>query len=99
MSHNIWFISDTHFGHANILEYEKEARPFSSLEEMHEVMIERWNSVVQPKDILYHLGDFAFGRRGLSVASRLNGKKSWSWEIMIPSLLMSICLILISFVV
>ena len=72
---NTWFISDTHFGHKNILEYEKEARPFSCLEEMHEVMIERWNSVVKPKDILYHLGDFAFGRHALSIASRLNGQK------------------------
>jgi calcineurin-like phosphoesterase family protein len=70
-----WFISDTHFGHKNILEYEPEARPFESLQQMHEVMIERWNSVVKPKDIVYHLGDFAFGRRNISIASRLNGKK------------------------
>lgn len=70
-----WFISDTHFGHENILEYEKEARPFSCLEEMHEVMIERWNNVVKPGDILYHLGDFAFGRHNIAIAERLNGKK------------------------
>lgn len=70
-----WFISDTHFGHANILEFEKEARPFSSLEEMHEVMIERWNSVVKQKDIVYHLGDFAFGRSNIAIANRLNGVK------------------------
>jgi len=72
---NTWFISDTHFGHKNILEYEKEARPFSCLEEMHEVMIDRWNSVVNRKDIIYHLGDFAFGRRNIQIAERLNGKK------------------------
>ena len=72
---NTWFISDTHFGHTNILEFEKEARPFSSLEEMHEVMIERWNSVVKHKDVVYHLGDFCFGRKYLDIASRLNGTK------------------------
>jgi len=72
---NTWFISDTHFGHENILEYEKEARPFDSLEQMHEVMIERWNSVVNDKDIVFHVGDFAFGRSNIAIANRLNGKK------------------------
>lgn len=70
-----WFTSDTHFGHAAILEYEKEARPFSSLDEMHEAMIERWNSVVKPKDLVYHLGDVAFGRRHLALLARCNGRK------------------------
>lgn len=70
-----WFISDTHFGHKNILEFEKEARPFSCLEDMHEVMIDRWNSVVRNNDIVYHLGDFAFGRHNISIAERLKGKK------------------------
>ncbi len=72
---NTWFISDTHFGHVNILEYEKKARPFETVEEMNEVMIERWNSVVKPNDIIFHLGDFCFGRHNLGIASRLNGKK------------------------
>ena len=72
---NTWFISDTHFGHKNILEYEREARPFSSIEEMHEVMIENWNRVVGSQDIVYHLGDFAFGRHNIQIAERLNGKK------------------------
>lgn len=70
-----WFTSDTHFGHKNILEYEKNARPFSTLDEMHEVLIERWNAVVKPNDIVYHLGDFCFGRRWLAIAASLNGKK------------------------
>lgn len=72
---NTFFTSDHHFGHKNILEYEKEYRPFSSLEEMHEVMIERWNNVVRNNDIVYHLGDFCFGRNNIEIASRLNGKK------------------------
>ena len=42
---------------------------------MHEVMIDRWNSVVRPNDIIYHLGDFAFGRHNIKIAERLNGKK------------------------
>lgn len=72
---NTWFISDTHFGHKNILEYEKESRPFETLEEMHEVIIERWNTVVGKDDIVYHLGDFCFGKHNISIAYRLYGKK------------------------
>src|SRR5579863_1697262 len=70
-----WFISDTHFGHKNILEYEKDARPFSTIKEMNEVIIERWNHTVNRNDIVFHLGDFAFGRHNISIAERLNGKK------------------------
>ena len=71
----IWFTSDTHFGHKNILIYEKEARPFASTEEMNERIIENWNSVVGRKDTVYHLGDFAFGRHNIAIAARLNGDK------------------------
>ena len=70
-----WFTSDTHYGHKNILQYEKEARPFETIEEMHEVLIHNWNSVVAPADIVYHLGDFCFGRGNIRHAGRLNGKK------------------------
>ena len=70
-----WFTSDHHFGHSNILEYEKYARPFSCLEEMHEALIDNWNSVVRDGDIVYHLGDFCFGRQNIEIAGRLNGKK------------------------
>ena len=72
---NTWFTSDTHFGHKNILEYEKDARPFDTIEAMNEKIIENWNSVVKPKDIIYHLGDFAFGKHNILLAKRLNGKK------------------------
>ena len=71
----VWFTSDTHFGHKNILEYEKEARPFETVEEMNEALISNWNDTVRPKDIVYHLGDFAFGRSNVELAGRLNGRK------------------------
>lgn len=71
----IWFTSDHHFGHTNILEYEKYARPFDTINEMHEVMIERWNRVVGSGDTVFHLGDFCFGKHNLHLANRLNGKK------------------------
>lgn len=56
---NIWFISDTHFRHKNILEFEN--RPFKSIEEMEAAMIDAWNNVVKKIDTVYLLGDFCFG--------------------------------------
>ena len=52
----VWFTSDTHYGANRTLELSR--RPFSSTEEMDNYMIEQYNSLVQPNDICYHLGDF-----------------------------------------
>lgn len=70
----IWFTSDHHFGHRNIIKYTK--RPFSSVDEMDEEMIIRWNERVQPGDKVYHLGDFGLtGVRELhEILDQLNGK-------------------------
>lgn len=70
-----YFTSDTHFGHTNIIQYEKEHRPFSTVEEMNEALIENWNKIVRPNDRVYHLGDFCFGRHNIDIANRLNGEK------------------------
>lgn len=78
---NIFVISDTHFFHKNILGFLKEdgtpVRPgFSSVEEMNETIIDRWNKTVKPDDIVYHLGDFTFGnKKNIPIANRLFGKK------------------------
>lgn len=78
---NIWVVSDTHFGHSNILTFKDSegnyVRDFSSVEEMNEVMVDRWNSVVKPGDKVYHLGDVFFGSKGnfKSLWPRLNGSK------------------------
>jgi len=76
---NLFFISDTHFGHANILNFLKldgtKLRDFSSVEEMDEHIIDRWNSVVRPQDHCYHLGDVAMKRRDIGTVSRCNGHK------------------------
>jgi len=52
----IYFISDTHFGHKNIVGYCK--RPFVDTHEMNKTIIDNINSVVKPSDTLYFLGDF-----------------------------------------
>lgn len=56
---NTWFTADHHFDHANIIKYAN--RPFSSVEEMDAVMVERWNSTIAKEDTVYHLGDFTLG--------------------------------------
>lgn len=55
-----WFIADTHHHHKNILEFED--RPFDTLEEMTEKMIDAWNAVVGKNDTVYLVGDFSFGK-------------------------------------
>lgn len=69
-----YFISDTHFHHTNIIEYCD--RPFSSIEEMNEYLIEKWNSKVDPGDHIYHIGDIALCRpkKLKKILDRLNGK-------------------------
>ena len=77
---NIFFISDTHFGHANMLKFVNydgtRMRPFNSIEEIDELMIENWNKIIKPTDRVYHLGDVCYhcGNRD-QIMSRLNGKK------------------------
>lgn len=73
----IFFTSDLHFNHKNIIEYEKSSRNFSSLEEMNEKLIENWNSVVAEDDTVYILGDFFMGPLDPidEIMPRLKGKK------------------------
>lgn len=81
MVHEKWFIADTHFFHANILKFTgsdgKRIRPFNSIPEMHEIIIENWNNVVKPNDYVYHLGDvtFQYHKPFNELMYRLNGDK------------------------
>ena len=71
----VFFISDTHFNHKNIIEYCN--RPFKDVEEMNQTIIDNWNRVVKKSDIVLFLGDFALGRDVESMYDRyskeLNG--------------------------
>lgn len=72
---DLWFTSDTHFGHANVISYSN--RPFVSAEDMDERMIAAWNDVVKHEDEVWHLGDFSFHpfKQLVEVLRRLHGKK------------------------
>lgn len=71
---SIYFTSDTHFGHSNIIRYCN--RPFANVREMNETLISNWNSVVGSNDTVYHLGDFSFGWAE-QYFNRLNGNIHW----------------------
>jgi len=70
----LWFTADHHFGHRNIISHCK--RPFASVEEMNETLIARWNSVVAPDDVVYHLGDIFLMASGdaRKLRDRLHGR-------------------------
>lgn len=59
MTEEIWFTSDTHFGHESILRLGN-GRPYGFVEQMNEALIGNWNIRVGPNDRVYFLGDFAF---------------------------------------
>lgn len=70
----IFFTSDLHFGHKNILKFCN--RPFKDVDEMNQKLIENWNSVVPEDGIVFDLGDFAFmpNSKWKEILSQLNGK-------------------------
>lgn len=86
---NKFFISDLHLGHRNIINFKDEANgnpdqhirvkddgtPFESVEEMTEYQVAKWNSVVNPKDRVYIIGDIVFPKDSWNVIHRLNGEK------------------------
>jgi calcineurin-like phosphoesterase family protein len=74
---NIFFTSDLHFGHENIIRYA--SRPFDSIDEMNECLVEMWNSTVTNRDHIYFLGDFSLGLKIdeiYTIIDRLKGKIS-----------------------
>lgn len=77
MDQRIFFTSDLHFGHRSIL-WLGNGRPFKTTDEMDQALIDNWNSVVKPGDVVYILGDMSL--RGdythlESCISKLNGNK------------------------
>lgn len=73
---NTFFSSDYHFYHTNIIRYQ--SRPFDSVDEMNQGLIDNNNSVVGKKDTLYIVGDIAIGATPLEIANilnQMNGRK------------------------
>ena len=63
---NVFFTSDSHYGHANIASpsssrWKEGFRDYKSLEEMNQDLVKQINKIVKVDDTLYHLGDWSFG--------------------------------------
>lgn len=71
----IWVIGDTHFYHERIIRYEN--RPFESVEEMNQALINNWNSKVKKNDKIFMLGDFSLCTKLKmeGIVRQLNGYK------------------------
>lgn len=75
MKATVWFYSDPHFNHKNILKYCP--RPYADLVEMERELIKNYNSVVKPFDVVYWLGDcfFCGTMKAKEILAKMNGKK------------------------
>ena len=72
--HNIWFTSDLHIYHKNIINIGRQR--FDSIEQMNEEMLLNWNKCVRPEDEVYLLGDVSFtnATRTAEFLNKLHGK-------------------------
>lgn len=68
---NTFFTADLHLDHFNIIKFCN--RPFFSVDEMNDTIVENWNSRVKQNDIVYLLGDVIWGQN-FTDFNKLNGK-------------------------
>ncbi len=76
----IWFTSDYHMGHRNIIGLCE--RPFADIEEMERQIIARHNELIAPDDMVYDLGDFAYrctAEHATECLRKLNGRRAVLW--------------------
>ena len=91
----IWFTSDLHFGHDR--EFIWGARGYTSVDEMNDIQIAKWNLLINEDDDVYVLGDLSLGSHNniLEFIPKLKGKmKPTSWFHNSTSLLINISLLL-----
>ena len=70
----IYFTSDLHFGHDNVIKFDN--RPFKTVDEMNETLINNWNNKVSKGDLVYVLGDMIWKNQSFAtdILKRLNGQ-------------------------
>lgn len=76
-----FFISDLHLGHKRIIEFTdsngNRIRPFDSINEHDEFIVDSWNSVVNNEDVVWVLGDIVLGdrKKDMSIIAKMKGRK------------------------
>ena len=70
---HVWVTADHHFAHENIIGFCN--RPFENVLDMDQTLIDNWNEVVRPQDLIIHLADFTLGegKQAQFYFSQLNG--------------------------
>jgi len=76
---NVWFTSDLHLGHDNMIDFRNSlgvySCKFGSIDDMDEYIVDLWNSTVRGRDTVWLLGDIAWSNDKLRLFSRLRGTK------------------------
>lgn len=67
----VFFTSDTHFGHQNIIHFCN--RPWATIAEHDQALIENWNATVPEDAVVFHLGDFSYKGGGFPTIQHLKG--------------------------
>ena len=70
-----WVVSDTHFGHKNIINFGEMRKDFTNIDQADEAMVEAWNSVVHKRDVVLHLGDVAWNVKSFEHLRECHGQK------------------------
>ena len=73
----IFFVSDNHFSHKNILNFCPNTRVGRSVEQMNRIMIQNWQEQVGMNDIVWTLGDVFFcnAAEAINIMHQLPGRK------------------------
>lgn len=71
---SVFFVSDLHLGHENVLSIRTQ---FHDIDEHDDFLIEKWNNKVKKHDEVYILGDLSFRSSNpiTDYLARMNGKK------------------------
>lgn len=71
----VLFIGDLHLSHEGALKWASKYREGNNVDEMNLWLIDQWNSVVKDRDLVWVLGDVAWGSDALQLIHAMNGRK------------------------